>query len=77
MVTFLKKFSAIPNTFIDDMFAMYNPYTIQTDMAINLDAVAKCLGVRKDKVAWQHDAGGRCPYPLPGVFHSVGVPLCG
>jgi hypothetical protein len=50
LVTFLKKFSTIPNTFIDDMFAMYNPDTIQTDMAINLDAVAKWLGVRKDNL---------------------------
>jgi hypothetical protein len=36
------------STSIDDMFAMYNPDTIQTDMAINLDAVAKWLGVRTD-----------------------------
>ena len=50
LVSFLKRFSPIPNAFIDDMFAMYNPDTAQTDLAVNLDAVAKWLGIRKDNL---------------------------
>jgi hypothetical protein len=48
LATFLKKMSPIPNKFIDDLFAFYQPDTAQTDLAINLDAVAKWLHVRKD-----------------------------
>jgi predicted GIY-YIG superfamily endonuclease len=44
---FLKKFSSIPNAFVDDLFSMYDPDTAQTDPVVNLDAVAKWLGVRK------------------------------
>lgn len=47
LVNFLKKFSSTPNTFIDDMFALYDPDTLQTDHVVNLDAVAKWLQVRK------------------------------
>lgn len=47
LITFLKKFSPIPNDFIDDMFSMYDPDTAQTDLAVDLDAVAKWLGARK------------------------------
>ena len=45
--TFLKKLSSVPNTFIDEMFALYDPDTVQTDFVVNLDAVAKWLHVTK------------------------------
>ena len=47
---FLKKYSPIPNGFIDDMFALYNQDTLQTDCVVDIDAVAKWLGVRKDSL---------------------------
>lgn len=47
---FLKKLSPIPNAFIDDMFSLYDPDTAQTDFAVDLDAIAKWLGVRKDNL---------------------------
>jgi phage anti-repressor protein/predicted GIY-YIG superfamily endonuclease len=50
LVTFLKRMSPIPNTFIDDMFELYNPDTAQTDLAVDIDAVAKWLGVRKENL---------------------------
>lgn len=50
LVQFLKKYSPIPNAFIDDMFELYNPDTAQTDLVVNLDAVAKWLQVPKFKL---------------------------
>ena len=47
LATFLKKHSAIPNTFIDDMFELYDPDTAQSDFAVNLDAVSKWLRIHK------------------------------
>jgi phage anti-repressor protein len=47
LATFLKKLSPIPNSFIDDMFELYDPDTAQTDFAVNVEAVAKWLGVHK------------------------------
>jgi hypothetical protein len=49
LVSFLKKLSPIPNAFIDDMFALYDPDTAQTDFAVDLDAVAKWLMVCRFK----------------------------
>ena len=47
LATFLKKTSPIPEEFIDDMFALYNPDTAQNDFAIDMESVAKWLGARK------------------------------
>lgn len=44
---YLKQYSVIPNKFIDEFLSMYNPDTIQTDFAINLDSVAKWLSCTK------------------------------
>ena len=44
---FLKRFSTIPNAFIDDLFALYGPSTQQSDFVVNLDAVSKWLNIRK------------------------------
>ena len=43
---FLKKYSAIPNSFIDDFHRVYNR-TSQEDFIIDLDIVSKWLSVRK------------------------------
>jgi len=34
---FLKKYSAVPNAFIDELFSLYDIATIQTDPIIVLD----------------------------------------
>ena len=47
---FLKKYSPIPNSFVEDLFDMYGTSTLQSDPVVNLDAVAKWLGVRKDSL---------------------------
>lgn len=44
---FLKRYSSIPNAFIDDMFDLYGESTSQTDAVIDLDRVSKWLGVPK------------------------------
>ena len=45
---FLRKYSTIPNKFIDDFFSLYDYKTSNTDLIINLDKLAKWLNVRKD-----------------------------
>jgi phage anti-repressor protein/predicted GIY-YIG superfamily endonuclease len=47
MPEFLKRFSTIPNAFIDDFFSLIDGATTQVDHVVNLDMVAKWLGVRK------------------------------
>lgn len=47
---FLKKFSPIPNAFVDDLFELYGTSTTQSDPVVNLDAVVKWLGIRKDSL---------------------------
>ncbi len=44
---FLKKYSTIPNQFIDDFFSLYNYKTNDSDLIINFDNLAKWLGVTK------------------------------
>jgi hypothetical protein len=44
---FLKQYSSIPNGFIDDLFSMHGDTTNQTDPVVDLDNVAKWLGVPK------------------------------
>lgn len=44
---FLKKFSSVPNTFIDEMFALYDPDTSQTDFVVDIEAVATWLKTTK------------------------------
>jgi phage anti-repressor protein/predicted GIY-YIG superfamily endonuclease len=46
---FLKKYSAIPNSFIDDFHRVYNR-TSQEDFIIDLDIVSKWLSVRKSTI---------------------------
>lgn len=40
---FVKKISNIPNEFIDDFFTFYGESTLQTDLVIDIDKVAKWL----------------------------------
>lgn len=47
LAEFLKQYSSIPNTFIDEMFSFYDANADPKDFAIDLDAVAKWLKVRK------------------------------
>jgi phage anti-repressor protein len=47
---FLKKYSTIPNTFIDDFFTFYSYNSTDEDIIIDLDLVAKWLNVRKDNL---------------------------
>ena len=44
---FLKRFSTIPNAFIDDFFSLVGAATTQVDFVVNLDKVAKWLNVLK------------------------------
>ena len=37
LLEFLKKFSSIPNEFIDDLFSFYDPETSQNEPAIDTD----------------------------------------
>lgn len=46
---FLKKYSAIPNSFIDDFHRVYDR-TSQEDFIIDLDIVSKWLSVRKSTI---------------------------
>lgn len=63
---FLKKYSPIPNEFIDDMFSLYDPDTAQTDLVVDLDAVSKWLGVMKCKLMETLRSSYR-----PGIDYSV------
>jgi phage anti-repressor protein len=45
---FLKKYSTIPNQFIDDFFSLYDYKTSDSDMIIEFDNLAKWLNLRKD-----------------------------
>jgi phage anti-repressor protein len=47
---FLKKYSTIPNQFINDFFSLYDYKTNDTDMIIELDNLAKWIGMRKDNL---------------------------
>lgn len=47
---FLKKYTNIPNTFIDELYEMYNEHTLPTDFAINADYVAKWLKIPKYRI---------------------------
>ena len=40
LIGFLKVYSAVPNAFIDELFAVYDAATVQTDPVIDLDRVA-------------------------------------
>lgn len=45
--TFLKQNSTIPDAFIDSFLTMYNPETVQTDFAVDLDNAANWLRLKK------------------------------
>ena len=45
---FLKKYSTIPNKFIDDFFSMYDYKTNENDLLINFDNLCTWLVIRKD-----------------------------
>jgi phage anti-repressor protein len=49
-VDFLKKYSTIPNKFIDDFFKFYKYNTTEQDIIINLELVSKWLNMRKDNL---------------------------
>jgi hypothetical protein len=44
---FVKKFTSVPEKFVEEMFRFYTPKTSQTDPVILLDNVAKWLGAPK------------------------------
>jgi hypothetical protein len=44
---FLKKYTNIPNAFIDDLYTMYNENTLPTDIVIDADYVSKWLNIAK------------------------------
>jgi len=44
---FVKKFTSVPERFVEEMFRFYTPTTSQTDPVILLDDVAKWLGAPK------------------------------
>jgi len=44
---FLKRFSTIPNQFIDDLFFLVDGNTTQVDFVVDLEKAAKWLTVRK------------------------------
>jgi len=43
----LKKYTSVPNSFVDELFTMYDETTGPYDFVINLDYVAKWLGIKK------------------------------
>jgi phage anti-repressor protein/predicted GIY-YIG superfamily endonuclease len=47
---YLKKFSSISNTFIDDFFSLYNENTDDNDFVIEIDAVSKWLNILKGNI---------------------------
>ena len=47
---FLKKYSSISNTFIDDFFLLYTTETTDDDLVINFDNLLKWLKIRKDSL---------------------------
>jgi phage anti-repressor protein/predicted GIY-YIG superfamily endonuclease len=48
--SFLKRFSPIPNAFIDDLFTLYGTSTSQADHVIDLDAISKWLTIKKSNL---------------------------
>ena len=48
--SFLKKYSSISNTFIDDFFSLYTNNTTDNDLVINFDNLVKWLHMRKDNL---------------------------
>lgn len=51
MRAFLKQHTTVPNSFVDDIFSMYKPTTSQTERVIDLESVAKWLGMTKTNIA--------------------------
>ena len=47
---FLKKYSSISNTFIDDFFSLYTTETTDNDLIINFDNLVNWLKIRKDSL---------------------------
>lgn len=47
---FIKKMTSVPTKFIDELFEFYTESTIQTDLIINLDHVAKWLNAPKSEL---------------------------
>jgi predicted GIY-YIG superfamily endonuclease len=47
---FLKKYSSIPNVFLDELYNMYDENSKPTDLCINLDMVSKWLKSTKKKL---------------------------
>ena len=48
--TVVKKLTTVPAVFVDELFSLYSPDTIQTDFVVNLDYVAKWLHVSKQEL---------------------------
>lgn len=44
---FLKKYSNVPNAFIDELYDMYNEHSSPFDLSINLDVVSSWLSIPK------------------------------
>ena len=47
VVAFLKRFTSVSNSFIDDFFGLVDPAARKKDFVIHADAAAKWLGMTK------------------------------
>ena len=47
MKAFLKKYSQVPNGFIDDIFKIYGQDTAQTDFVVDLETISEWLDIPK------------------------------
>jgi hypothetical protein len=47
VVAFLKRFTSVSNSFIDDFFSLVDPAARKKDFVIQADAAAKWLGMTK------------------------------
>jgi len=47
---FLKKYSSIDNSFINDFYTFYDEGKNEYDYTINLELIAKWLDIRKDNL---------------------------
>ena len=47
---FLKKYTSIPNQFVDDFFSILDDYQNYDNFFINLDKISEWLNIRKDNI---------------------------
>ena len=47
---FIKKYTSIPNQFVDDFFSILDDYQNYDNFFINLDKISEWLNIRKDNI---------------------------